>query len=200
MIWDNVAGIYDIFANLYNSKVHEVLCKKINSMITNQDIVLECACGTGMLSLGVAQRCKKIIATDISKNMLKRAIKKCKAYTNAEFCEADILHLNYPDKSFTKVIAANVIHLLDDPYKALKELERVCSVKGKIIIPTYMNAKTSNKKRGLANLLGKKGSIFKIEFTYDSYRRFFFDAGYKNTEYSLIEGRVPCAVAVITKE
>ena len=52
---------------------------------------------------------------------------------------ADILHLDYPDESFDKVIAANVIHLLDEPLKALSELDRVCRKGGSIIIPTYMN-------------------------------------------------------------
>jgi hypothetical protein len=47
--------------------------------------------------------------------------------------------------------------------------------------------------------VGKAGADFKRQFTYDSYKEFIEDAGYKNVEYSLIEGKIPCAVAVITK-
>ena len=43
------------------------------------------------------------------------------------------------DGQFDKVIAANVIHLLDEPFKALAELDRVCKPGGQIIIPTYIN-------------------------------------------------------------
>lgn len=50
-----------------------------------------------------------------------------------------------------------------------------------------------------ANIMGKAGADFKRQFTYDSYKEFIEDAGYKNVEYSLIEGKIPCAVAVITK-
>lgn len=71
--------------------------------------------------------------------MLKKAKKKCKKLNNVEFVWADITHLNYEDGSFDKVVAGNVIHLLDDPYSALKELERVCRVGGQLIIPTYIN-------------------------------------------------------------
>ena len=42
---------------------------------------------------------------------------------------------------------ANVIHLLDEPYKALAELDRVCHVGGKIIIPTYMNKNDKGEKK-----------------------------------------------------
>ena len=43
------------------------------------------------------------------------------------------------DGLFDKVIAANVIHLLDEPLKALAALDRVCKPGGQIIIPTYIN-------------------------------------------------------------
>lgn len=36
-----------------------------------------------------------------------------------------------------KVVAGNVIHLLDDPHAAIKEMMRVCRKGGKVIIPTY---------------------------------------------------------------
>lgn len=42
-------------------------------------------------------------------------------------------------------VAANVIHLLDDPYKAIAELDRVCKRGGKIIIPTYLNKNCKGK-------------------------------------------------------
>ena len=43
------------------------------------------------------------------------------------------------DNSFDKVVAGNVIHLLDNPSEALNELLRVCKPGGKLIIPTYIN-------------------------------------------------------------
>ena len=37
-----------------------------------------------------------------------------------------ILQIEYPNENFDVVVAANVIHLLDEPYKALAEMDRVC--------------------------------------------------------------------------
>ena len=36
------------------------------------------------------------------------------------------MNLEYDDESFEKVVAGNVIHLLDEPRKAFEELFRVC--------------------------------------------------------------------------
>lgn len=196
--WDQVAGVYDLFARFLNQKVHKELRYIIEKRITGTDEVLECACGTGMLSEVIAPKCKHIIATNISKNMLKRAANKCVAYGNAEFREGNVASIIFPDHCFDKVVAANVIHLLDNPLKALNELYRVCRPGGQIIIPTYIN-KQSNKVSCFAKLAGKAGAGFRQQFTFDTYQTFFQEASYKNMEYMFIQGRIPCAVAIINK-
>jgi len=40
---------------------------------------------------------------------------------------------------------------------------------------------------------------FKREFTMESYKQFFLDAGYPDVKVSLADGRIPCAVAVMKK-
>jgi len=199
MFWDRVAFVYDIFANIINKKVHKKLKEIVANEITKEDDVLECACGTGMLTKVVAPRSKSIIATDFSSKMLKRAKKKCKKFNNVEFMNANIMKLEFDDNSFDIVIAANVIHLLDDPIKAINELDRVCKENGKIIIPTYMNNDEKGNTSGFAKRVGKAGANFKRQFTYDSYKEFFTDLGYKNVKYEIINGRVPCCVAIIKK-
>lgn len=197
MFWDNVAGVYDVFANLINRKTHIVLLKKISELIEPTDVVLECACGTGLITKAVAPHCKHIVATDFSEKMLEKAKKKCEGYPNVEIKKADIMCLDFPDERFDKVIAGNVIHLLDEPYKALSELQRVCKNEGKIIIPTYMNRDSKENTGGFSTAAGKAGADFKRQFNFASYIRFFEDEGYLNGKYTFIEGRVPCALAVV---
>lgn len=199
MFWDNVAGVYDIFTNIINRKTHKGLCSKVEEEISDTDEVLECACGTGLLSGVIARKCKSLVATDFSRKMLKKASKKYSAYTNVEFREGNILQIEYPDENFDIVVAANVIHLLDEPYKALSELDRVCRKGGKIIIPTYMNKNDKGKTSLFANTVGKAGADFKRQFTFDTYKKFIKEAGYKDVDYSWIEGKISCAVAVIKK-
>jgi len=75
MFWDNVAGVYDVFVNVINRKTHQKLKEIVSDLIEPDDTVLECACGTGLLSAVIAQKCRQLTATDFSEKMLKKAEK-----------------------------------------------------------------------------------------------------------------------------
>ncbi len=177
MFWDRAACVYDLFANVVNRRANRALCDVVAGLILPTDEALECACGTGLLSGVIARRCKSLIATDFSANMLRRAEKKYGRLGNVKFERADILRLDFPDGRFDVVVAANVIHLLDEPYKALGELDRVCRPGGRIIVPTYMNRTDRGSTNGLSKAIGRAGADFRREFTLESYRQFFAEAG-----------------------
>ena len=199
MFWDNVAGVYDVFVNVINRKTHQKLKRIVSSLIEPDDTVLECACGTGLLSAVIAEKCRQVTATDFSEKMLKRAEKNCRDHRNITYAQADITALAYANGSFDKIVAGNVIHLLDNPMTALRELNRVCKDGGMLIIPTYMNKDDQGKTSGFAGAAQKVGADFKRQFTVESYRQFFLDAGYPDVKISLADGRIPCAVAVMRK-
>ena len=199
MFWDNVAWVYDIFANGINRKANRALCKAVAQLIDPEDEALECACGTGLLSGVIANRCKSLVATDFSVNMLKRAARKYRSLPNITFEPCDILQLPYPDARFTVVIAANVIHLLDSPEKALQELSRVCRPGGRIILPTYMNRTQSGKLGGTSRAINPAGADFKREFTPETYRAFLTNAGFPDAQFTHCEGKIPCEIAVLQK-
>jgi len=199
MFWDSVAGVYDLFVNIVNRRTHVALRKIVSDLIRPGERVLECACGTGLLTEVIAPKCAHITATDFAPKMLARAKKNCAAFSNITFEPADITALKYPDGSFDAVVAGNVIHLLDEPMKALRELYRVCRPGGRLIIPTYMNRDKKGNTSGFATAVGKAGADFKRQFTVESYRQFFLDAGYGDVSIQLAEGRIPCAVAVMRK-
>lgn len=100
---------------------------------------------------------------------------------------------------FFKLMCATVLGKIcvSEPYTALHELERVCRAGGKIIIPTYINRTDNGKTNSLSETIGKAGADFKREFTLATYKQFFADAGYKNIDCTLCEGKIPCAVAVL---
>ena len=198
MFWDKISPLYDLFENVYNGKVYTGTGKKVAEFIAPTDEVLECACGTGAISIYIAQKCRKLIATDFAPGMLRQAAKKCCKYPNAEFKKADITNIRCKDGRFDKVVAGNVIHLLPEPENALHELERVVKPGGKIIIPTYINM---SKGSGTAavKFITLLGADFKRQFDLDSYKKFFEEIGYDGVEYHVVDGRMPCAIAVITK-
>lgn len=199
MFWDKAAKLYDVFEYLFNRDGNQRLCEAVASLIGETDDVLECACGTGMITEAIGQKCRRLIATDFSVGMLRQAKKKCGNRSNVIFRKADITRLKFRDNTFDTVVAGNVIHLLEDPRAALKELERVCKTGGKIIIPTYINEEKKGKTGLAVKLIGKAGAGFQQQFTYGTYREFFASAGYEDVEYQLAEGRMPCAIAIIRK-
>ena len=199
MFWDKVSGLYDFFETAYNGKVYRNLGKKVAEEIEQNDIVLECACGTGAISKYIAPKCKQLIATDFSEGMLKQTAKNCRQYDNIKLRRADMTQIKCRDNRFDKVVAGNVIHLLEDPYAAIKELVRVCKTGGQIIIPTYINASDEVNQKAV-RLLELAGANFKRQLDINSYKKFFEDAGYKNVDYYIVDGRMPCARAIITKQ
>lgn len=198
MFWDKVAGVYDGFIKLMNKSATVRLQDEVASLLSPGDQVLECACGTGLLTIAMAPRCASLTATDYSPKMLKRAAAKCKAFPNVSFQPGNILAIDFPDSTFDVVVAANVIHLLDDPHQALQELYRVCRPGGMVVIPTYINQTADGSQTRPARLLEKLGVGFKRIFTEESYRRFFDEAGYA-ASFRLVDGRMPCCIAVIRK-
>ena len=199
MYWDKISSMYDFFETAYNRKVFRGTGAYVGSLMDPSDTVLECACGTGAISVDIAPNCRRLVATDFSQGMLKQAAKKLQKFDNVRLRQADIMHIKCRDGRFDKVVAGNVIHLLPDPASALAELERLVRPGGKIIIPTYINM--AKKSAGLmVKALEACGLHFERDFDLESYKQFFKDMGYENAEYHVVEGHMPCAVAVITKQ
>ena len=199
MFWDKIACVYDIFANIINRKTNIKLCNVVEGEISSTDDVLECACGTGLLTKAISEKCNSLIATDYSIKMLRIAERKLKKYQNIKFECVDIMKLPYPTNSFDVVIAGNVIHLLNNPIKAIQELDRVCKLNGKIIIPTYMNKNSVGNVDNVSNSINKLGVDFKRKFNKEKYMSFFKDLGYQDVRYIECTGRIPCVVAIIKK-
>ena len=199
MFWNRISGIYDFVENTFNGKVNRDIAQYVANLMDSDDVVLECGCGTGMFSVKIAPRCKCITATDFAEKMLRQAKKKCQALTNAEFIIADITKLEFADESFDKVVAGNVIHLVDDPKKAMGELLRVCITGGKVIIPTYI-MKSNKSSSAAASFFNLLGANFKNEFNFETYQNFFKSMGYEVSQYYIAEGRMPCCAAIIEKK
>ena len=199
MFWNKISPVYDLFENVYNRKVYKGTGIKVAEFISMSDSVLECACGTGAITEEIAKKAQKVLATDFAEGMLKRDSKKCRKYSNVSFRQEDITDIKSGDNSFDKAVAGNVIHLLPEPEKALNELLRVVKPGGKVIIPTYINM-LKNSSKVTVSVIKKMGADFKRQFDLDSYKEFFEKKGFKDVEYYVVDGRMPCAIAVITKK
>ena len=143
----------------------------------------------------IAPKCKTMTATDFSEKMIHKAEGKLKKYKNVSFQLADITHLEFKDSTFDKVVAANVIHLLDEPGKALDELLRVVRPGGMVLIPTYISQQADSSAT-ITKVFNMMGANFKKEFDNITYKQFFEEMGIE-AEYRLAPGVISCCVAII---
>lgn len=201
--WDKVAKVYDI-SEKTNKKVNDTMAECVAEEIKQGARVLDCAAGTGMLTLAAAKNAAHVVCTDYSAEMLKVAKKRSwkEGYHNISFSRRDIYNLKDADNTYDTVIAGNVIHLLDEPEKAFAELVRVTKKGGKIIIPTYLVSE--EKHFGLIIKAYKLiGFDPKTSFDTEKYMNFIADNAEANecAEYSTsyIPGAVPAGFAVIVK-
>ena len=199
MIWDRVAPLYDLVVNTLNRRVYDGTGEAVARMIRPDDRVLECACGTGAISVAIAPVCARLVVTDYSEGMLKQARKKLAKHLNVTVEQADITDLRYADDSFDAVVAGNVIHLLPEPGDALKELKRVVRPGGTIIVPTYVSL-TDGANNPIPRLLSRLGVRFQEHFTPASYRAFFERMGCMDVTYRVVRGRIPCVIASFTND
>lgn len=201
--WDKIACLYDL-AEFTNKSVNDQMAKTVENEIPQGALVLDCAAGTGALSMAAAKNAKHVTCTDMSKEMLIESMKKARrlGIYNISFAKRDMTALKDPDNRYDAVIAGNVIHLLDDPQKAFSELIRVTKPGGKIIIPTYLQAE-AGAFRLLIKLYKLMGFDYSKAFTVDEYLNFIADNAEANgcAEYSTryIHGNVPLGFAVIKK-
>lgn len=199
MFWDRVAGVYDIAMKLKNGRVNRLFCAQVAELIQPADTVLECACGTGMISVCIAPRCRTLVATDFSDGMLVQTRKKCRRFANVRVEKSNILRLQYPDDSFDKVVAGNVIHLLDAPEQAFAELMRVCRPGGLLILPTYVNRERTGRSSLFVRAADRFGANFQHQFSFPAYQDYIRKLSGQEADFSLVEGAMPCAVAVLRK-
>ena len=138
--------------------------------------MLECACGTGLLSAVIAEKCRQLTATDFSEKMLKKAEKNCRSFCNITYDQADITSLPFADGSFDKVVAGNVIHLLEVPvgtgvltmpvYRDLPDADITCLDYSENMMAS---AQEKAKVLGLSNIKFLQGDVGALPFEDESF-------------------------------
>jgi ubiquinone/menaquinone biosynthesis C-methylase UbiE len=113
------------------------ICSKIP--LHKNDIILDVGCGSGLLTIPFAQKCKYVYGLDAGKKVLKKAKENCKVMkiSNIAFCMGLATELPFKDKLFDKVVMYAVIHYLENTHQiewCIRELIRVCKKEGHILI------------------------------------------------------------------
>lgn len=199
--WSRFAKIYDI-AELTNSKAYHEMCEITTRITPFGARVLDCAAGTGELSIAAARKAESVLCTDISEEMLEVARKKAEksAFNNINFCLANIFRLEDSDETYDVVIAGQILHLLDNPENAVRELYRVTKKGGKILLPCGMTKNLRGFSQALIKVYKAVGFKPSAEYSSKSYVKMLKGFNLGVVKFKTINGKIPICYAVIIKE
>ncbi|KYC45889.1 MAG: putative cobalt-precorrin-6Y C(15)-methyltransferase (decarboxylating) [Candidatus Methanofastidiosum methylothiophilum] len=89
--------------------------------IKKEDTLIEIGCGTGEFCIEAAKRCKKVIALDVSKNMLEYAKNKAikRGVINISFINSGFLSYKHECEQVDCVVSNIALHHLSDFWKLI---------------------------------------------------------------------------------
>lgn len=136
--WDRWARRYDRAMSADKDTYARIL-NRMKRKLNRNMVVLELACGTGILSVQLAGNVKMLEATDFSEEMIKQARRKCHS-ARLHFSVQDATALPYAPETFDAVVISNALHIMPSPGKVLAEIKRVLKPDGILIAPTFTAA------------------------------------------------------------
>ena len=197
--WERFAGYYDTFINKVFSKSYASILENIGPDLNINHDVLELGSGTGIIPFSICSKVSSIVATDISPKMIHTANQKLlkTKIQNIDFQIQDSYNLTLHDKSFDIVIAANLLHLLYEPEKPLKEVRRVMREDGIFIAPTLC-AGENRKSKIIASVIGTL-SGFKVvnKWSINEFKNMLINNGFIITRTVIIYDKIPLAYIVM---
>ena len=89
--WDRAACFYD-FSETFNARANRAMVQAAARWVSPGSRVLDCAAGTGALSLAAAKKAEAVLCTDLSPAMLAQAKRKAAAQGagNITFAQRDL--------------------------------------------------------------------------------------------------------------
>jgi SAM-dependent methyltransferase len=98
--------------------------------------VLDVAAGTGHLSRAIAPHVQRVVAVDLTPEMLSQGRREAEqaGVTNLVFEQGVAEHLPYPEAAFDLVVSRFSLHHFADARGPLQEMVRVCRPGGRVAI------------------------------------------------------------------
>ncbi len=137
----SIAYRYDFLNRLLSFGMDSSWRKKVVGFIKpnarRDPLVIDLACGTGDLSIEMANNGLNVVGVDFCKEMLEKAKEKIELKglgKRISLIDAPVESLPFKDKSFDYATIAFGIRNLYDPLRGLQEIRRVLKREGKVII------------------------------------------------------------------
>ncbi|MDA3953796.1 MAG: class I SAM-dependent methyltransferase [Bacteroidales bacterium] len=166
--WDSLSNNFDKRVKKYTQLYIKSIAKTKKHLNTN-DIVLDYACGTGLIANEIATNVKHIYAIDISSKMIEAAKRKADKIKikNIDFVQSTIFDEKYKKESFDVILAFNILHIVKDTHKLMQRINELLKPGGLIISTTACLGEKHTFLNILISILNKIGiaqymNLFKI--------------------------------------
>jgi len=138
--WSKFAQTYDVNQTY---AVGDDLLKAMTAVVDDLSElgeVVEFGCGTGYFTKTIVQKATTVVATDLSDELLEVTKARFKDNPNITTQKENCMQTSFPAQRFDTVFMANVIHIIEDPLKALQESHRILKSGGTLVIVSFTNA------------------------------------------------------------
>lgn len=164
--------------DIYKTLIYELiygLSKKYLDTYKNKKIkILDAGCGTGELSLGLANGIRDVLGIDINKKSLQIARSRALKFkiTKVKFSEFNFVKAVLPKNYYDFIFSIGVLHHTAEPEKNFSRLVKALKIGGYITIGIYNPYGSLNVrlKRGILKILAGDNFEKKIEI----YRKIFY--------------------------
>ncbi|MEC9282891.1 MAG: class I SAM-dependent methyltransferase [Bdellovibrionota bacterium] len=135
--WDKIATKYSL-TPVSNEEAYRLKLKQTEEILKPHFQMLEIGCGTGTTALYQSKKLKKILATDISQNMIDIAKRKqieqnCE---NVEFSCLSVDEIEFTENSYDVIAAHSFLHLVEDKKEVLDKCYKALKPGGYLITST----------------------------------------------------------------
>ena len=132
--WGRFAKTYDQDGEYVVGE--EILRQIVRRISEGPDLgmAIELGCGTGFFSRAVAQKADHLTATDLSDEMLTVAQARLMDLPNVTVKKADCRRTGLPSDTYDSVVMINLIHVIDEPERAIQESHRLLKKDGVLLV------------------------------------------------------------------
>jgi len=156
--WDKIAAKYDKQVSGYTA-AYEKTIERSRKYCSENDLLLDFACGTGITTLHLAPRVKEVHAVDISRKMIGAAQEKTEkaGLKNVRFYHAGIFDNRFIPGTYDVITAFNVLLFIKNLPGVFARIHDLLKPGGMLLSATDCLGEKKTAVHVLQHMLGKAG-------------------------------------------
>ncbi len=161
--WDKRAVEYDQNEKKWSETYNKAI-ENTTKYLKKEDTVLEMGCGSGIMTMQLANLVKEIHAFDISSKMIESADQRAKGNNieNIQYSQNTIFDERFKKGTYDVILAFNVLHLLDDTPEVMQRINELLKPRGIFISETASLGETKAFLSSMISLFSKMRILPKV--------------------------------------